>query len=114
MPIKVNYKSSTGFSVVDAILLNAVTATGNGEWINIEGFHPLSFQISGITTASVQFRGSNNPTKPADASDEFQLGSTVTADALVALDAPVKWLKAKVSAYTSGTISVYMVGAANA
>lgn len=103
-----------GFTLLEATLLNGVTATGNGEWFDVAGFHPCSFQISGITVATVQFRGSNAPTKPADASDEFKLGSDVTADALVALDAPVRWIKAKVSAYTSGTIFVYMLGAAHA
>lgn len=114
MAIAITHDRISGWYTVNATLLNAVTATGDGEWMNIEGFHPLSFHVKGITTASVQIRGSNAPTKPANASDELQLGSTVTADALVSLDAPVKWIKAKVSAYTSGTISVYMLGAIHA
>jgi hypothetical protein len=70
----------------------------------------LSFQVDGIINATVQLRGSNKPVKPSNSVDEFQLGQDITADGLFVLDAPVRFVKAKVSAYVDGSINCYMVG----
>jgi hypothetical protein len=96
--------------VVEAQLLTSAVATTNGEWIEVTGLLPISFQVDGITTATIQLRGSSKPTIPSNSSDEYQLGSNITVDGLYSLDAPVRYVKVKVSSYTSGTINVYMVG----
>lgn len=90
--------------------MTSITGTDTGEWVTVTGVTPLSFQIDGITSATVQLRGSNKPTKPANSSDEFQLGQNITVDGLFVLDAPVRFVKAKVSTYVSGSINCYMVG----
>ena len=109
MAIAVNYQKVLGHSVLNALLLDAVTATGNGEWVDASGFYILTFDVVGITTATVDLRYSNAPTRPSNASHERQI-EDMTADGLVVVSFPVRWVKARVSAYTSGTISVYLTG----
>ena len=94
----------------EATLVNAVAATQDGEWVDIYGVHPLSLDISGITTATLQVRISNDLVKPADTSHERQAGTDITADSTVTIDAPYRWLKIRISAWASGTITVRMVG----
>lgn len=113
MPIVLNRYTVLGRTVVEAQLLTNVASTVTGEWFEVSGIHPISFQIIGINSATVQLRGSNNPSKPLDAADEFALGHDITTDGLLALDAPVKWVKAKVSAYTSGSINCYMLASSS-
>jgi hypothetical protein len=95
---------------MDATLLSAVTATGNGEWIEARGLSRFSVDVSGITTATVQLRGSNAAVKPADNTHERQLGTDFAANGMQHFTSPVKWIKAMVSAYTSGTITVNLHG----
>jgi hypothetical protein len=92
-----------------AQLLTNVTATDTGQWLPIKGWHPLTIEFNGIGTATLQVRGSNTKAAPADSDDGFQLGSDIATDSLVALDAPIKWIKVKVSSYSSGTINAYMM-----
>lgn len=95
-----------GVSIYKAQLVASAVATGNGEWINIEGLAPFSIHVSGITTATVQVRGSDKATIPANTAHEIQLGSDITADGLYEYTVPVRWIKAMVSAWTTGTIIV--------
>lgn len=90
------------------LLTNAESAT-DGEWFAVLGWHPLTIQLDGITTATVQVRGSNQKAAPANSSDEFQLGADVSTNSLLALDAPVKWIKIKVTSWTAGTLNAYMM-----
>lgn len=95
---------------VEATLLDGVTATGDGEWHEVAMWDTVSVQVKGITNATVQIRGSNAPTMPSNTSDEALLGE-LTADGLSAsIPAKLKYIKAKVSAYVSGTIYVYAFG----
>lgn len=94
-----------------ATMLNGVTATGNGEWVEVNG--KFSVQVSGITTATVQIRGSNQVTKPSDTVHEEALGADITADGITYNSIPVKWAKVRVSAYTAGSISAYLFGVDN-
>jgi len=100
--------------IIESTLLDGAVAATDGVWLSVNGFHPLSFHISGITSATLQIRGSNAPTRPADSEHGFQLGSDIGSDSLTALDAPVKWIKARISSYVSGTIYCYMIGSTNA
>lgn len=98
-----------GKTVLWAQLLTDQAAATDGEWMAVLGWHPLTIQIDGITTATVQVRGSNAKAQPANSTDGFQLGSDISTDSLVALDAPIKWIKVKVSTYVSGTLNAYMM-----
>ena len=91
------------------VLLNAATAVTVGTWERVSSYTRSSVHVKGITTATVIINGSNSATKPANADHEIQL-SSVTADELVSIDLPVKWMKVRVSAYTSGTISAWLEG----
>ncbi|HXH81708.1 MAG TPA: hypothetical protein VNN07_02135 [Candidatus Tectomicrobia bacterium] len=91
-------------------LLSSATGLNDGQWIPYV-YHPASVDVSGITTATVQIRGSNDEVKPDDATHGRQLGTDVTADAIVLIPAPVKWIKARVTAYTAGSITARLCGA---
>ena len=109
MAIAVVYRKVFGRTVMEATLLNGAVATGTGEWIDVSGFHEFTIDISGIIAATVDIRCSNDPTRPADATDGRQI-QAVTSDASVVIVFPVHWLKARVSGYTSGTIYAYLYG----
>jgi hypothetical protein len=98
-----------GSTTIWAQLLTDKTDITNGEWMAVLGWHPLTIQIEGITTATVQIRGSNQKAQPANSADQFQLGVNITVDGLFALEVPVKWIKVNVSSYTSGTINAYLM-----
>lgn len=78
-------------------LLSAVTATGASRSTRVDQ-HKASLVVTGITTATVHLEGS------ADNTNWVSLGS-VTADGVVTKDNAVPYLRANVTAYTSGTIS---------
>ena len=91
------------------VLLDGVTAVTVGTWERTSSYTRSSVHVKGITTATVIINGSNTLTKPANADHEIEL-SSLTADGLVSIDLPVKWMKVRVSAYTSGTISAWLEG----
>ena len=99
-----------GNSVLNAKLLDAIVATGNGEWIDVRGLKSYNIHTSGITTATIQVRGSNDEARPSDATHDIQLGSDITADGMTQFTAPVRWIKARVTVWTSGTITVIIEG----
>lgn len=106
---------SQGNGALVSRLLTAVVAVDDGDWIDTLGYSPHSFEITGITIGTVQIRGSNAPTKPANTVHGFQIGAdvTVAGSQLVVNQDPIRWVKARVSAWTSGTISVDMVAEGN-
>jgi hypothetical protein len=109
MAIAIVYKKVLGRTVMEATLLNGATSTGMGEWIDASGFHELTIDISGITTATVDIRCSNDLTRPSNATDGRQI-EDVTSDSSVVIIFPIRWLKVRVSAYTSGTIYAQLYG----
>jgi len=108
--IKPSAKSAGKF--LEGVLLNAIVAVNDGDWIDVGGFGNFTVQVKGITTATVKVHGSNNPTKPANTVHDFQIGADVTADGVVTYAFPVRWIKARVSAWTSGSISAWAIGGA--
>lgn len=114
-----------GRFTIHEVLLDAVTTTSAGQWIDTWGVHPFSVTFRGPFSAQCKVRVSNGgapairpdgqvvPTKPTDSdSGHGQLGSTVTtADGTIVSDGPYRYLKIEVSAYTSGTISAMVYGA---
>jgi hypothetical protein len=105
----VTYTKAYGRNAINATLLASAIATGNGEWINIHGFQPCTVEITGITNATVVLSGSCQPTKPANSFHGFELREVTTDGAVKVID-PVEWVKARVTVYTSGTISAYLLG----
>ena len=91
-------------------LQDAAVATDNGSWQPVADLNRMSVHIKGITTATVQIYGSCDPTQPSDATDEIQVALDVTSDDILEITAKLKWIKAKISSWTAGTIYVYLLG----
>ena len=109
MAIAVNYSQVFKGVVCRATLLNAVAATGDGEWVDVSGLRTSSIHAILTGTATVLIRGSNEPTRPANNTHGFSLHThTVTGGGLI--EVPCNWVKAYVSAYTDGTVTVYFYG----
>jgi hypothetical protein len=101
-----------GRTIVRAQLLTNVVAINDGEWIDVSGLNQMSIDIRGITSATVQLRGSNELIKPADATHGNQLGSDTTVDGFIIVSASVRFLKLRVSTFVSGNINAYLEGRA--
>ena len=80
------------------LLLDGVTATGASAAIFPDGA-PVTVVISGITSATVAIEGS------VDGSI-FKAIESKTADACVIVDPSTKFIRANVTTYVSGTITV--------
>lgn len=100
--------SSTARAMGAAILGNirtlqsAATATGNGTSVS-PSVRTYSLWVSGITTATIVFEGS------ADGGTTYeQIGSSITADGVTNIECSVPLVRARISAYTSGTITVLL------
>ena len=110
MAIAIKQYRVNGVSGLNAKLIDNAVATGNGEWIDIRGLRNYSVTVSGITTATVVISGSNDDTKPAAADHGEALGSASTSDETSSFTAPFRWLKARVSVWSAGTIDVEIEG----
>lgn len=92
------------------LMVDAVVATDDGNWFDVGPFSKgMEIRFTGITTATLQIRGSSAAAQPDDSDDQAQIGSDVTANGTVDVTSPPRWLKIKTSAWTTGTISVFMV-----
>jgi len=81
-------------------LLSAVTATGASPSVSTDSNKPAFIQVSGITSATVLAQGS------VDGSTWSTLGSSLTADGLITVTNPPPYVRANVTVYISGTITV--------
>ncbi len=80
-------------------LLSAVGATGASKAVQADAGQPAFLQVSGITTATVALEGS------LDGTNWSTVGTALTANGIViAANAP-KYLRANVTAWTSGSIT---------
>lgn len=94
-------------------LQTAASATGNGQAFDVAGYDHGAIQVTGITIATVSFEGT------VDGSTWYAVPlinsagtyvSSATADGLFILNeftSGYAQLRARISAYTSGTINVY-------
>jgi hypothetical protein len=91
-------------------LLDVETAISNGVWVEIPpGYVNHTVHVKGITNATVKINVSNDETKPTNAAHEIEKDS-LTADAVVVLqNEAIRWIKARIPTYVSGTISAYLV-----
>jgi hypothetical protein len=96
-----------------ALFQTAAVATGNGTAYSFVGFNRLSVVISGITTATVTFEVSFDGTTYYAVGLVGNTGTratTATADGVYMLPpemaAGMPFIRARISAYTSGTITV--------
>lgn len=88
-------------------LLTAQAANTDGVWASVDRVFPLVIQLGGITNATVEVRVSLQPTSPAAVDHQVLGGFAMTADGMVTLDYPVRWVKCRVTGYVAGTINAY-------
>lgn len=89
-------------------MLEGIGATANGVWVETKYMKQGSLQVDGITTATLQVRGSNALSRPADDTHGYQIGSNITANGLTAITTSCRWIKVQVTAWTEGTISAIL------
>ena len=109
MPISVSRGKSLGRATLRATLLNAAAATGDGEWVQLGGFHPCTVHFDFTGVATIELDAHNSPTRPLDTDHGFVLNSTSTDNA-IQISNPYEWVKARVTSFTSGTVSAWLVG----
>lgn len=81
-------------------LLSGVGATGASQPVRTDGLTPAHVQVSGITLGTVAVQGS------VDGSVWATVATALTADGIVTLSDPPPYVRANVTAFTSGTITV--------
>lgn len=81
-------------------ILSGATGTGAGSAYPMHAMKVV-LQVVGISTATVEIQVSLDGTN-------YETVATATADDIFYLEGPYKAIRANVTAYTSGTISVYM------
>lgn len=89
----------------------AAVATGNGTPQNVSGYSRVGFQVKGVTTATVSFEGTINGVDWVALSVVPLAGgaavTTATADGIfTATVSGITSVRARISAWTSGTITV--------
>lgn len=96
-----------GFWYISGTLLESVTGTNDGTWQNLNGIHPASITVGGTFVGTIKILVSNAPTKPLDSDNaQAQFGADITTPSTLSTDLPYRWIKARVSAFTSGAITV--------
>jgi len=89
--------------------VDAAVAIGNGVSVDARAFRSASVHTFGTFVGTAQVRGSNAVADPGAANHEIQIGTDVTTATLTFITTlPVRWLKVRVSAYTSGTVNAYL------
>lgn len=94
---------------------SAATATGNGTAHYVLGLTTFVVQVQGITTATITFEVTQDETnwKAIEARNVTTnaIATTATADGIFAINvAGINQLRCRISAYTSGTITVSGAG----
>ena len=94
-----------------ATLQSGATATGNGTAMDVGGLAVAGLQVTGITTATITFEGtidgSNWVALRALNLATGAVATTATADGVFQVPmAGLDELRVRISAYTSGTITV--------
>lgn len=96
------------------LMQDAAGATGNGTAFNVSDFKTLSLQVSGTFVGTITFEGSLDETnyvslQAANVASGAVATTTTAAGVFVADVSGLKLVRARVSAFTSGTITVYGV-----
>lgn len=103
-------RNSSKFRTSTVIVLNAASATGSSNWISVVDWlnTNLDVRVTGTGTAKIML--SNESSQPSSGNDGPQQGADVTSTSMVNFSVPAKWMKIKVTALSSGTITVYAYG----
>lgn len=90
-------------------LLDNAAATESGTWIPTHTLKQASVEVLGTFVGSIQLCGTN-VLSPASNYDGFPFGSAVTSPGQTVLTMPCRWVKAKITAYTSGAMNAILHG----
>lgn len=101
-----------GHTQVFGTLVESAVGTTTGTWLRLEGKYPCSVTAEGTFVGTVQVFASNQETKPADAdSARLKIGEDIVdGSGSAIINGPYLWIKAAVTAYSSGTINVFLYG----
>lgn len=110
--------AATGYTPA-ATLQNAAVATGNGSTIDTRGMTTLLLSVVGITSATITVEGKdpagNYQTLRVKATGTNSIATSITADGIYEVQcAGFSDCRARISAYTSGTITATAVASAAA
>lgn len=112
MPLQLEYYANTNTWAVRGEILPSTEGTTDGVWHDLQGFCPLS-----VTVETMAFIGvahvcvSNQPTKPHDDWPGAPLGSPLDGQGGTrTIDAPYRWVKVRISEYSSGAIEAHAFG----
>lgn len=98
---------------VNAVLLVDQAAITLGTWFKLNGIHPVVMTIEGEFVADVEVVVSGRSGAPSDTAPATAWprpsDATITSPKIVSVDAAYTWIKVMVPAYTSGTISAFLV-----
>lgn len=87
-------------------LLEAAGATGAGSFVSTANLSRPTLHTLGTFVGTIQIEGTNED--PPVAANIFQIGTDITAVGLIALDPIPSFIRANVSAYTSGAITLIL------
>ena len=85
-----------------------LSASGNtsGAWNGVEAVFPMTITVSGSFTATVNIYVETTADMPTDADANHGILTSFTAPGIYIMSAPVEWIKATVTGYSSGSITV--------
>jgi len=101
----------TKLQSTEVLMQNAVAATANGTVLNVDGFGPMAFQVTGTFVGTVTFEasldGSNYVSIVVYDLPTNTAATTATAPNIFYSNVhALHHVRARVSAYTSGNITV--------
>jgi len=112
MAIVVSGVSTDSGKVVENLFhpFAAEVATSNGDWVTALGWQSLIADVTIATTATVDLRGSNAATEPANSAHGFELKTALTATGIFELEAfeMPRYVKIRISSWASGNVDVDM------
>lgn len=100
-------KRKTGNCIAGDLLADA-RGIVDGEWVSIQDLSKISVQFDMQVGNKVKIFVSDSFNKPSD--DQVQLGNEHTTSGIVTIEGYYRWIKAKVTNYVSGTITVNFAG----
>ena len=90
----------------------AAVAISDGVWVDMRFFRNHSIHVSGTFVGTVVICGSDDLVQPLNTDHGTAMGTPITAPDFIRVDMPIRWVKARVTAWTSGAIGAILHGVA--
>jgi hypothetical protein len=109
----VQRSASSSQAIASGSLLDAQAANTNGVWQPLgRGIVPWSVTVRGTFAGTVTIYVSNQISRPLDSDNAQAVFQTITTPTSIGSTYPFLWIKAQVSGYGSGAITVDFIGGA--